>query len=51
MEEFICIDLNSEHYGEYSFDEFQKYLCGEFMAMEMSLFGLELMNFKYGIEE
>jgi len=41
--------LDSPHYGQSSEDVFQNYLCGEFSAMEMSLFGLEMMNFKYGI--
>jgi hypothetical protein len=41
--------LNSEHYGVHSEEEFQKNLSGEFTTMEMSLFGLEVMDFKYGI--
>ena len=31
---------------------FENYLCAEYNAMEMSLFGMELMsNFTYTIEE
>ena len=49
-DEFINIELESENYGCFDENMFENYMCAEYNAMEMSLFGLQLMDFTYGID-
>ena len=48
-EEFINIDYASEAYGKRDDDEFERLLLSEYNSMEMSISGLEIMNFTYSI--
>lgn len=50
-EEFINIEEDSNKYGERDDELFENYQCAEYSAMQMSLFGVEIMDFKYGIGE
>ena len=48
-EEFIQIDRESPLYGCNDPLNFEELLQGEFTALQLSISGMELMNFKYGI--
>ena len=48
-EEYINIDLDSKKYGQKDDQNFEQLLLSEYNSMEMSISGLEIMNFKYGI--
>ena len=50
-EEFINIEKEAESYGQRDDDVFEQMLMSEYNSMEMSVSGVEIMNFRYSIEE
>ena len=49
-QEYINIDFESEHYGGRDLENFEQLLLAEYIAMEISVSGVELMNFSYSID-